>query len=128
MATDNEPWSFPRSLQPRPDEVEFDLDRALTSVVALRAAIPADAFTAPILGTERSGNGDASVQEELTVLVHLGAREQLHALLGAGYQCVLGWRSSLARFMKDAGCPVRAIDGGRRYEYELRGTWHPIPD
>ncbi|MEO8799395.1 MAG: hypothetical protein ABI551_16005 [Polyangiaceae bacterium] len=59
------------------------------------------------------GDGDASVQDELTLLVHLGARDQLHALITAGNRCVLGWRSSLPRFMKDAGCPVRAIEGGR---------------
>lgn len=50
-------WGFPRELQPRAGEFPFDLDAALDSVVALRAEIPDDAFTAPILGTERSGNG-----------------------------------------------------------------------
>lgn len=35
----------------------FDLDRALSSVVALEAAVPDDAFTAQSLGTERVGNG-----------------------------------------------------------------------
>ncbi len=39
------------------DEVDFDLKSALDAVVALRAEIPEDAFTAPILGTERVGNG-----------------------------------------------------------------------
>ena len=43
--------------QPDPDEVDFDLDRALGSVVGLRSEIPEDTFTAPILGTEREGNG-----------------------------------------------------------------------
>jgi S1-C subfamily serine protease len=37
--------------------VSFDLDSVLSSVVSLRATIPEDAFTAPILGTEREGQG-----------------------------------------------------------------------
>ncbi len=35
----------------------FDLGQALSSVVALEATVPADAFTATALGTERLGNG-----------------------------------------------------------------------
>jgi S1-C subfamily serine protease len=50
-------WAFPAALQPSPDEARFDLESALDSVVLLRAEIPDDAFTAPILGTERAGNG-----------------------------------------------------------------------
>lgn len=50
-------WSFPESLQPRPDEVDFDLAAALNAVVMLHSEIPDDAFTASILGTERLGNG-----------------------------------------------------------------------
>jgi S1-C subfamily serine protease len=50
-------WAFPDALQPRAEEVAFDLDAALDAVVLVRAEIPADAFTASILGTERAGNG-----------------------------------------------------------------------
>lgn len=50
-------WSIPPGVQPRPEDYGYDLDRALASVVGLRAVIPADAFTAEILGTERIGNG-----------------------------------------------------------------------
>jgi S1-C subfamily serine protease len=50
-------WSFPPSLQPTQGEVGFDLKSALDSVVALRAEVPDDAFTAPFLGTDRMGNG-----------------------------------------------------------------------
>jgi S1-C subfamily serine protease len=42
---------------PERDDVAFDLDSVLSSVVSLRAAVPEDAFTAPILGTEREGQG-----------------------------------------------------------------------
>ena len=50
-------WSFPAELRPKPEEWRFDLDAALDSVVQLRSEIPDDAFTAPLLGTERAGNG-----------------------------------------------------------------------
>ena len=50
-------WEIPVLAQPKPEAFEFDLDRALQSVVALQANIPEDAFTAPILGTVRAGSG-----------------------------------------------------------------------
>ena len=50
-------WAFPKGVQPRQDELRFDLDAALDAVVQLRSEIPDDAFTASILGTERAGNG-----------------------------------------------------------------------
>ena len=50
-------WQFPAEMRPRPEDWRFDLDAALDAVVQLRAEIPEDAFTAPILGTERVGNG-----------------------------------------------------------------------
>ena len=56
MADSND-WAFPTNLRPRSEELAFDLDATLDSVVLLRAEIPDDAFTASILGTERVGNG-----------------------------------------------------------------------
>jgi len=50
-------WSFPSDLQPRAEEVSFDLGSVLRSLVLIRAEIPEDAFTASVLGTERVGNG-----------------------------------------------------------------------
>ena len=50
-------WEAPLDSQPKAEEFDFDLDRALESIVALRSAIPEDAFTASILGAERSGSG-----------------------------------------------------------------------
>lgn len=44
-------------LRPASGAYAFDLDTALDSVVALEAGVPADAYTAGILGTERLGNG-----------------------------------------------------------------------
>jgi S1-C subfamily serine protease len=50
-------WDIPTELQPDPADFGFDLDRALSSVVGLKTNVPAHAFTASILGTERLGNG-----------------------------------------------------------------------
>ncbi len=44
-------------MEPRPEDYEFDLERALAAVVGVTATIPEDAMTADVLGTERSGNG-----------------------------------------------------------------------
>jgi S1-C subfamily serine protease len=52
----SEGWSIPPILQPRPEACGFDLARALGAVLSLRAEVPADAFTAGILGTEREGS------------------------------------------------------------------------
>lgn len=38
-------------------EVEFDIDAMLSSLVSVRSEVPEDALTAPVLGTERAGNG-----------------------------------------------------------------------
>jgi S1-C subfamily serine protease len=50
-------WKVPAALQPKPGDYSFDLDQALTSIVGIRSIIPADAFSAQTLGTERMGNG-----------------------------------------------------------------------
>lgn len=44
-------------MQPKPQDYSFDLEQALASIVSLRTLIPADAFTADTLGTERAGHG-----------------------------------------------------------------------
>ena len=56
MSEPEEPQIDP-ALQPKPDDVTYDLERALSSVVALRSQIPDDALTASMLGTERAGHG-----------------------------------------------------------------------
>ncbi len=57
MAEGYEDWSVPPDARPASQDYDFNLERALSSVVALSARVPPDAFTAPILGTERAGNG-----------------------------------------------------------------------
>lgn len=49
-------WAFPAELQPSARELRFDLEQALAAVLMLRSEIPEDAFTASILGTERTGS------------------------------------------------------------------------
>lgn len=44
-------------LRPQPEDFDFDLKRALRSVVSVTTQISEDAMTADILGTERMGNG-----------------------------------------------------------------------
>jgi S1-C subfamily serine protease len=50
-------WEMPPAAQPKPEDYSYDLEEALGALVGLRALIPADAFTAETLGTERTGNG-----------------------------------------------------------------------
>ena len=50
-------WKIPDDLQPKPGQQSYDLNRALRAVVGIKCSVPADAFTASILGTERAGNG-----------------------------------------------------------------------
>ena len=68
MSEDSD-WAIPETAQPRADECAFDLERALASVVAVRAEIPGDAFTASILGTERAGNGVVIDQSGLILTI-----------------------------------------------------------
>ena len=50
-------WETPPQARPKPEDYDFNLERALASVLGVRAAVPEDAFTAGTLGTERAGNG-----------------------------------------------------------------------
>jgi S1-C subfamily serine protease len=56
VADDFDDWNITPAAQPRAGHYAFDLERALASVVALRARVPAEAFTAETLGRERGGN------------------------------------------------------------------------
>jgi S1-C subfamily serine protease len=50
-------WQVPPSAQPKPKDYDYDLDTALGSIVGVKSVVPADAFSAETLGTERAGNG-----------------------------------------------------------------------
>ncbi len=62
-------WAFPPELQPRPEDVAFDLAGALDAIVTVHAEIPDDAFTAGILGTERMGSGVAIRDDGLILTI-----------------------------------------------------------
>jgi S1-C subfamily serine protease len=81
-------------LRPARDGYGFDLDSALSAVVALEARVPDDAFTAGILGVERLGNGVVigpqglvltmayliTEAEEVTLTLNDGRRVPAHVL------------------------------------------------
>jgi S1-C subfamily serine protease len=48
---------IPEELRPDPADYSFDLAAALGAVVSLKSRVPADAFSARTLGTEREGSG-----------------------------------------------------------------------
>jgi S1-C subfamily serine protease len=56
MADGND-WAIPEALQPRRDQLAYELDTVLRAVMLVHAEIPEDAYTASILGTERLGYG-----------------------------------------------------------------------
>src|SRR5881392_1907818 len=60
-------WKVPSAVEPKPEDYRYDLDRALGSLVSLRSVVPADAFSAETLGTERAGNG-VLIREDGVVL------------------------------------------------------------
>ncbi len=67
--SDTNQWSFPPSLQPKQDDLQFDLGRAMNAVVGLRAEVPEDAFTASILGTDRAGSGVVIREDGLVLTI-----------------------------------------------------------
>lgn len=84
---------IPRSLLADPSSVSFDLDTAIAAVVGLTARVPDSAFTAEVLGTERTGQG-VVIRDDLVLTVgylvteaeevwltnHLGATVPAHPL------------------------------------------------
>jgi S1-C subfamily serine protease len=50
-------WRIPPALQPQPGDYRYDLGLVLSSVVGIKATVPAGALTAETLGTERAGSG-----------------------------------------------------------------------
>ncbi len=87
-------YEVEKHLRPSSADVAFDLDRALSSLVVLRATAPEDAYTAQTLGTERLGNGivinDSGLvltigyliteAEDVTLIANDGRRVPAHAL------------------------------------------------
>lgn len=102
-------------LRPAAAAYAFDLDHALSAVVALEARVPADAFTAQILGTERLGNGVVISESglvltmgylitearEVVLTLNDGARVHAH-VLGVDSQTGLG----LVQALEPLGLPA----------------------
>jgi len=97
-------------VQPRPEDYDYELDEALTSVVGVKSLIPADAFTADTLGTERAGNGvligrDGIVltigylitEAETVWISHSGGRAVPAHVLGYDQETGFGLLQALAR-------------------------------
>jgi S1-C subfamily serine protease len=62
-------WAFQEALQPKADEIHFDLARALDAMVLVRAEVPADGYTAATLGTERGGYGVVIREDGLVLTI-----------------------------------------------------------
>ncbi len=60
---------IPGELQPTAGDVDYDLEEILNAVVSVRSRIPDDAFTAPILGTERAGHGVLVAEDGLVATI-----------------------------------------------------------
>ncbi|MDX6751959.1 S1C family serine protease [Geminicoccaceae bacterium 1502E] len=65
----SEEWTIPATAQPDPAALAFALDPVLDAVVQLRAVVPAEAFTASNLGTERHGSAVIIGKGELALTV-----------------------------------------------------------
>ena len=138
-------WEIPSNLQPDPTDYAYDLEGALRAVVGLRANVPADAFTANTLGTERVGNGvviraDGLVltigyliteAETVWLITHDGRAVQGHALAfdqisGFGLVQALGRLDVPVMEMGDSDAleigadAVLAAGGGREHAIETR--------
>jgi len=71
MATADE-WELPQALQPRQDELQFDLQSVYRSVLLLHTEISEDAYTASILGTDRLGHGVVIRSAERKLVLTIG--------------------------------------------------------
>ena len=62
-------WKVPSAQQPKADEYEFDLERALSSVLLISSVVPETAFSAATLGTERAGSAVIIDEDGLVLTV-----------------------------------------------------------
>src|ERR1700691_1077898 len=67
-----EDWELPEALQPRQENLQFDLQSVYRSVVLLHTEISDDAYTASILGTDRIGHGVVIRSAERRLVLTIG--------------------------------------------------------
>ncbi len=129
MARSSDSRQVPKGEQPIPDDYGYNLDRALSAVVSLRARAPDDAHTAETLGTERVGNavlirddgllltiGYLITEAEEVWLTASGGRVVPGHVLGFDYGTGLGLVQALGRLEVPAlplGDPRRLRTGAR---------------
>ena len=113
-------------MQPKPDDYDYELDQALASVVGVKSLVPADAYTAETLGTERAGNGvlirsDGLVltigylitEAETVWISHSGGHAVPGHVLGYDQETGFGLLQALARL------DLPALDRGSSAETEV---------
>ncbi|HEY3948126.1 S1C family serine protease [Phenylobacterium sp.] len=123
MASPFDGYEVEARMRPEAQEWAFDLDRVLSSVVALEARVAADAFTAQSLGVERIGNAtvlNASglvltmgylvmEAEEVVLTRNDGARVPAHVL---GVDPVTGF--GLAQALEPLELPALPLGDSRK--------------
>ncbi|MCW2243071.1 S1C family serine protease [Azospirillum canadense] len=118
-------WRIPPEFQPDPDAVGYDLDRALSCMVGLRAMIPEDAYTADVLGTERAGQGAVIRADGLVLtigyLIVEAEEVWLTTIDGRAVQAdVVGYDHAsgfgLVKAMQPLGTPALALGSSKRAE------------
>ena len=116
-------WRIPPEFQPDPKALAYDLDRALSAVVALRATVPEDAYTAESLGTERAGQGVVIRADGLVLTIgYLIAEAEEVWLTGADGRAVPGHALAydyasgfgLVQAMSPLGAAVLPLGDSRR--------------
>lgn len=129
MASPFDGYEVDARLRPAAQEWAFDLDRALSSVVALEARVAEDAFTAGSLGVERIGNAavlNASglvltmgylimEAEEVVLTRNDGARIAAHVL---GSDPVTGF--GLAQALEPLDLPALPLGDSRKLKAGAR--------
>jgi S1-C subfamily serine protease len=114
-------------MRPSAEAYAFDLEHALSAVVALEARIPDDAFTATSLGTDRIGNGTVigpnglvltigyliTEAQDVTLTRNDGSRVAAH-VLGADPVTGLG----LVQALEPLGLPPLTLGDSRKLDAE----------
>ena len=87
-------------MQPKPDDYDYDLDEVLTSVVGVKTIIPADAFTAETLGTERAGHGVIIRNDGLVLTIGYLVTEAETVWISTGGNMLFTRRSAVRIFSR----------------------------